>query len=225
VSGFFITGTDTGVGKTELALALTKYFANSGKRVAAYKPVAAGAERVDGILQNEDAQGLRQAASIEQSYAETNPCCFAAAVAPHIAAQESGQPIDMQDLVQGYKKLAARSDIQIVEGAGGWCVPLNATQDMSHLAKALDLPVILVIGLRLGCINHALLSVQAIKACGLRLAGFVLNSLQTDMPREKNNILALTERIEAPCIAVVPWQQKTKSQLMYEYLDMSVTKY
>ncbi|MCU7960082.1 MAG: dethiobiotin synthase [gamma proteobacterium symbiont of Bathyaustriella thionipta] len=222
MSGFFITGTDTGVGKTELALALTKYFAAHGKHVAAYKPVAAGAEPVEGIWQNEDAQRLRQVANIEQSYAQTNPCCFAPAIAPHIAARESGRSIALQPLIQGYENLAAHSDCQIVEGAGGWLVPLNATQDMSHLAVALQLPVILVIGLRLGCINHALLSVQAIKASGLSLAGFVLNSLQRDMPREKDNICSLKERIDAPCMAVVPWQETTKSPLMVDYLDMSV---
>jgi len=204
MSGFFITGTDTDVGKTEIAVALTKLFVAEGKRVAAYKPIAAGAERLNGILQNDDAQRLRNAANIKQSYEETNPYCYAPAIAPHIAAQEAEEVIDMQRLLQGYEQLKARSDIQIVEGAGGWKVPLNNTQDMSHLAIKLQQPVILVIGLRLGCISHALLTVESIAASGLHLAAYVINLIDPDMSRQQDNMAALQERIVAPCLGSVP---------------------
>lgn len=199
---YFITGTDTGVGKTLISCALLHVLAAQGKRVIGFKPVAAGCD-ADG--QNEDAKLLRSASNVQAAYGQINPYCFVPAIAPHIAARQSGVEINFARILNSYRELAAQADVVIAEGAGGFRVPLNDSQDSADLAVELGLPVILVVGLRLGCLNHALLSAEAIDARGLAMAGWVANAVTEHMPALEENVAALQQRIAAPLLGVVPF--------------------
>jgi dethiobiotin synthetase len=156
---YFITGTDTGVGKTLVSCALLHGLAAQGKRAVGFKPVAAGCDADD---HNEDAKALRAASNIQAAYGQINPYCFTHAIAPHLAARHAGVRIEFGRILNSYRELEAQADAVVVEGVGGFCVPLNEKQDSADLAAALELPVILVVGMRLGCLNHALLTVRAI---------------------------------------------------------------
>ncbi|MEO5736446.1 MAG: dethiobiotin synthase, partial [Variovorax sp.] len=179
-----------------------------GLRCAGYKPVAAGTGTIDGEAVNEDVRALRDAGSVVLSDAEVGPCQFEAACAPHIAAALQGCTIERAVLLQGARTLAARADHLIVEGVGGFCVPLGPDFDSADVAVDLGLPVVLGVGLRLGCINHALLSAEAIRARGLRLAGWVANTVDAGMPHRGENLAALRHELgrrhQAPCLGVVP---------------------
>jgi dethiobiotin synthetase len=198
---YFVTGTDTGVGKTLISCALLHAFAAQGKLVAGMKPVAAGCND-DG--QNEDALQLLASGNIATGYELVNPYCFPQAIAPHIAARHDGTEIQFARITESYKKLTALAEVVIVEGAGGLLVPLNEQQDNADLALELGMPMILVAGMRLGCLNHALLTVEAIAARGLTLSGWVANIIDTDMVFAEENIAALQQRIAAPLLGVVP---------------------
>lgn len=174
---YFITGTDTGVGKTLVSCTLLRAFAAQGKRVAGFKPVAAGCDDDD---HNEDAKLLRAASTVQATYGQINPYCFPRPIAPHLAARHAGVRIEFERIMVSYRELAGQTDEVIVEGVGGFCVPLNDKQDSAELAKQLDLPVILVVGMRLGCINHALLTLRAITDFQLECAGWVANVLDAD---------------------------------------------
>ena len=202
---YFVTGTDTGVGKTLISCALLHGFAAKGHRVIGMKPVAAG--DCDDNDRNDDAKRLRAAGNVEASFGQINPYCFVQAVAPHLAAKFVGVSINLDRIAQSYNELAAQADVVIVEGAGGFKVPLNDHQDMTDLAVQLDLPVILVVGMRLGCINHALLTVEAVDGSGLKLAGWVANVVDEHMAMLDENIAALKLRIAVPLLGVVPWYQ------------------
>lgn len=199
---YFITGTDTAVGKTLISCALLHGFAAQGKCVVGMKPVAAGCD--DGG-QHEDVRQLRAAGNVQAGRGQVNPYCFAQAVAPHLAAQLAGIRIDFARIAESFSELAAQADVVIVEGAGGLLVPLNAEQDGADLAGELGLPLILVVGMRLGCLNHALLTVEAIAARGLTLAGWVANVVDADMVLLDENVAALRLRISAPLLGVVPY--------------------
>ncbi len=203
--GYFITGTDTGVGKTRSAAALCHAFAARGLRVAAMKPIASGCERSANGLRNQDAQALQAAMNVRADYADVNPYAFEPAIAPHIAAAHSGTAIDFAVLDRSFERLRLQSDVLIVEGAGGWLTPLDKGRSFSDLAQRWQLAVILVVGLRLGCLNHALLSRDAIERSGLRLSGWVCNRLEPHMPEEAANIATLRERLAAPCLADLPF--------------------
>jgi len=205
---YFVTGTDTGVGKTLVSSALVYQFARQGARAVGMKPVASGCVRVDGQWVNEDVSQLLAVSNLDISIVEINPYAFEPAIAPHVAAQQAGVHISLDVIAQAFDALSAQADVVIVEGAGGFYVPLDDRYTMADLAKRLDIPVILVVGIRLGCINHALLSVDAIKASGLHLAGWVANQVVHDMPALHENIDSLRQRIHAPCLAVIPWQAK-----------------
>lgn len=198
---YFITGTDTGVGKTLISCALLHGFAARGKRVAGFKPVAAGCDENG---HNDDAMALRAASTMQLTYGQVNPYCFMQAVAPHLAAQFAGVSVSLERIMESFSELNAQSDLVIVEGAGGLRVPLNARQDSADLAQKLGLPVILVVGMRLGCLNHALLTTEAISARGLMLAGWVANVVDENMAMLNENITALQQRIAAPLLGVVP---------------------
>ncbi len=198
---YFVTGTDTGVGKTLISCALLYAFSALGKKVAGMKPVAAGCDE-DGL--NDDVKKLRSATNILASLGQINPYSFLHPIAPHIAARNAGVLINLERILESYNELVAQAEVVIVEGAGGFLVPLNDTQDSSDLAVALGLPVILVVGMRLGCLNHALLTVRAINGCGLECAGWVANVIDADMAALDENIQALQQRIRAPLLAVVP---------------------
>jgi dethiobiotin synthetase len=202
--GFFVTGTDTGVGKTLVACALLHAFARSGLRAVGMKPVAAGAVWEDGVLLNEDVAAQRAASNVEAPLPLVNPYCFEPPVAPHIAARLVGVEIDVARVTEAFDALSARAECVIVEGVGGFRVPLGRKLDSTQLAQALALPVVLVVGMRLGCLNHALLTRDAIARSGLRLAGWVANHIDPDLLYADDNVDALRERLAAPLLARIP---------------------
>jgi dethiobiotin synthetase len=216
---YFITGTDTSVGKTLISCALLLGFAARGKRVVGMKPIAAGC---NGDGQNDDVLQLRAASNVPASSEQINPYCFAPAIAPHLAAQHAGVSIDFARIATAYSELAAQADVVIVEGAGGLLVPLNAAQDSVDLMRELGLPVILVVGMRLGCLNHALLTVEVIDTRGLTLAGWVANVLDSDMALLGENIAALRQRIAAPLLGVVPYQLQPDARMAAGCLDLGL---
>lgn len=216
---YFVTGTDTGVGKTLISCALLHGFAAQGKLVAGMKPVAAGCN-IDN--QNEDALQLLAAGNVAVSYGLINPYCFQPEIAPHIAAQHEGIEIRFARITEAYKKLAALADAVIVEGAGGLLVPLNAQQDNADLAQELGLPIILVVGMRLGCLNHALLTVEAIAARGLTLAGWVANVVEAGVASVDENVAALQQRIAAPLLGIVPYLPDADARVAARQLDLDL---
>lgn len=203
---FFITGTDTGVGKTFFSCALLHAAANAGYSTAAIKPVAAGAEPTGDGLRNDDALALQAACTLPLSYGEVNPFCLPAPVSPHLAAAEAGRRLQADRIVgfcQGV--LMQRAAVTVVEGAGGWRVPINDNETLADVAKRLRLPVIMVVGVRLGCLNHAMLTAEAIGRDGLTLAGWVANTLDPAMPAREGNIAKLERELMAPMLADIPW--------------------
>jgi dethiobiotin synthetase len=216
---YFVTGTDTGVGKTLISCALLQGYAAQGKRVVGMKPVAAGCDD-DG--QNEDVMQLRAAGNVAAGYGQINPYCFVPAIAPHLAAQHAGVIVQFSRIATSYRELAAQADVVIVEGAGGLLVPLNAQQDSADLAEELDLPVILVVGMRLGCLNHALLTGEVIAARGLALAGWVANVVDIDMASIEENVDALQQRISAPLLGVVPFMMQPDARAAVGMLDLKM---
>lgn len=218
--GYFVTGTDTGVGKTLIAAALIHAFALAGSKVAGMKPVAAGAEFFDGCWLNEDVAQLLAAANVDAPLSMINPYVFAPPIAPHIAALEAGVKLAIEPVLAACNGLQKLAETLVVEGAGGFLVPLNDRQDMGDLAVALGLPVILVVGMRLGCINHALLTVAAIESRGLSLAGWVASVVDADMPRLEENLATLRQRIDAPCLGTVPHLASADFRQAAEYLQL-----
>ncbi len=203
-SAYFLTGTDTDVGKTFIACGLLHAWRELGLRAVGFKPVAAGADLIDGQLCNADAVQLMAAGMPGFPLASINPLCLPEAVAPHIAAAHASVIIDIDHLIAQFESLHSEADRVIVEGAGGFVVPLNDHTDMSELARELALPILLVVGLRLGCLNHALLTAEAIGARGLSFAGWIGNVLHPDMPCLDENIAYLQQRLQAPCLGIVP---------------------
>ncbi len=203
--GYFITGTDTDIGKTYAAVRLIELWRRDGRRVAAMKPVASGCETAaDGRLVNGDVERL-VAATGQRDRELMNPYRFAPPVSPHIAAREAGVAISLDTIAEHYRQLAAQADVVLVEGAGGWLAPLSDRHDMAALARHLDLPVILVVGMKLGCINHALLSAQSIKAAGATLAGWVANRVVPDQLAYADNLAYLKARLAAPLLLEIPY--------------------
>lgn len=199
--GFFVTGTDTGVGKTRVACALLHALVAASERAVGMKPVAAGAERDAAGWLNEDVAALMQAGNVDAPRELINPYCFEAAIAPHIAAAREGVVIEPARIVESFHALTARASVVVVEGAGGFCIPLSDETDSAALAARLGLPVVLVVGMRLGCLNHALLTQQAIRASGLRLAGWVANHIDPQMAVPDDNVATLQQRLAAPLLA------------------------
>lgn len=199
---FFITGTDTGVGKTHVACKLIAAYVAQGYKVIGMKPVAAGCELVDGVWVNEDVLKLEAASNVQAPRELINPYSFKEAIAPHIAAEIMGVEINIEVIQQAFNKLRDIADIVIVEGAGGFLVPLNATQSTADLALALNIPVILVVSMKLGCINHSLLTVEAIQARNLTLHGWVANRLAQNMHALAENEATLAQRIHAPKLII-----------------------
>jgi dethiobiotin synthetase len=220
-TAFFITGTDTDVGKTTVAAGLLRAARLAGLSTAAVKPVAAGCELTAAGLRNSDALALLTECSALLSYAEVNPVALAPAIAPHIAAVEAGVSLDVASLASAVQAvLAKQADFTLVEGAGGWYVPMNDSSTLADLAVALQLPVIVVVAVRLGCINHALLTVAAIERDGLRVAGWVANLLEPHMPRLEENIASLQARLSAPCLGRVPLLAEVSAASVARCLDL-----
>jgi dethiobiotin synthetase len=212
--GLFVTGTDTGCGKTEMSLGLMAALQATGLRVLGMKPVASGSARSPDGLRNDDALRLRAQGSSAAPYGLVNPYAFEPPIAPHIAAGEARVEIGLPTIEQAYRTLAAEADQVIVEGVGGWRVPLGPTLFVSDIPKALGLPVILVVGLKLGCINHALLTVESIQSTGGVLVGWVGNQVDPKMLFRDANLATLAALIDAPCLGVLPWlEEPTPSEL------------
>jgi dethiobiotin synthetase len=228
---FFVTGTDTEVGKTFVTEALLIALNEKGLLTAAYKPIAAGCELTPQGLRNEDALALQKHANIGLSYDEVNPIAFEAAIAPHLAAQDlnedtTAQPISIDTVREGFIALLQKKpDVLIVEGAGGWRLPLGIDFDgqpryLSEFVVERNLAVILVVGMRLGCLNHAVLTAECIRNDGLKIAGWVANQIDPDMPFLDKNIDSLKTLIDAPFIGTVPRLNSPNDA--GAYLDLSV---
>ena len=199
----FVTGTDTGVGKTRVACALIRAARARGVRVCGWKPVATGCARTAEGLRNDDALGLQAAAGTDEPYERLNPCAYERAVAPHLAARLEQHPIRIAALDRAHRELSGRYELIVAEGAGGWRVPLDEAWTLGAWVAEREWPVLLVVGLRLGCLNHALLSAEAV-ARDTRLAGWVGNALPPAMELIEENLATLRERLAAPCWGVMP---------------------
>lgn len=204
---YFVTGTDTGVGKTLVAAALLHAFAGRGVAAVGMKPVAAGCERIAGGLRCEDVDRLRAAGNVAAPPELINPYALVPPVAPHIAAEQAGEEICLETIAGSFLRLREMAEVVVVEGVGGFMVPLNSQQDTADLAEMLGLPVVLVVGLRLGCLSHALLTAAAVERRGLELAGWVANQIEPGMPLLQANVTALEQRLHAPLLGVVPYRE------------------
>ncbi len=215
----FITGTDTDSGKTLVTLGLMYALQEKGLRVNGMKPVAAGTVEIDGVSVNEDAQRIRQQASKLLAYDVVNPFLFDHPVAPHIAAKHELRDISIDQLRIALARIEKQSDLVVVEGAGGWLVPLNETQDVADIAVNMNLPVILVVGLKLGCINHARLTMQSIQAKGCRVIGWVGTQIEPKMMNVDENVKTLKQYLPVPCMGVVPSLENSDAEAVAEYID------
>lgn len=219
---FFVTGTDTGVGKTLVSAALLHAAKAAGLRTIAMKPVASGCEETPDGLRNEDALALQAAMTESLPYDQINPIALEPAIAPHIAAVQAGRQLSAQRLVGLCRGLQMRpADMMLIEGAGGWRVPLNDRETYARVPRELAIPVILVVPLQLGCINHALLSAEAIRADGLELAGWVANRIGSEpMAVEPENLQYLRMHMGAPLIGELPWQAEPDAEVLSGQLDI-----
>ena len=217
----FVTGTDTGVGKTLVSAALVNALARAGLKAAGMKPLAAGAEMRDGQLWNEDVALLTAQASVDLPVDLVCPLMFREAAAPHIAAALENRTIDLDVVLHAYQEMSRQTQALVVEGVGGFRVPLTDRLDTADLAAAMRLDVILVVGLRLGCLNHALLTAEAIAARGLKLAGWVANQIDPAMPHQADNLDALSQRLAAPLLGVVRWMPVPSAAEAAGCLDVS----
>lgn len=203
-AGLFITGTDTGCGKTVVAAGIIRRFQSRGVRAAGMKPVASGSRPTPAGPRNDDAELLLATAGLDVPYEDVNPFAFEPPIAPHLAAEEAGTTIEIEPLAAAFRRLRDRAGCVVVEGVGGWAVPLGPDLMLADLARALDLPVVLVVGLRLGCLNQALLSARAIRDDGLPLAGWIANAVDPDFERPGANLATLKRLLEpTPCLGVV----------------------
>lgn len=206
-SAYFVTGTDTGIGKTLIASALLRAFAGRGLKAVGMKPVAAGCEETPAGLHCADVESLRAAGNVVAPLELVSPYGLVPPVAPHIAAARAGLEIRLETIEQAFRQLCGMADVVVVEGVGGFMVPLNAHEDTADLAHLLGLPVILVVGMRLGCLNHALLAAQAVRWRGLKLAGWVANQIEPGMAFLQENVAALQQRLQAPLLGVLPYRE------------------
>ncbi len=219
---FFITGTDTDAGKTSVAAGLLCAAKQQGCSTLAMKPVASGCDMSTEGLRNSDALALIAQSTVPLPYTQINPYAFAPAIAPHIAAQEAGVELSVADLYRTAQViLQQQADFTLIEGAGGWRVPISATEFLSDFAIALQLPVILVVGVKLGCINHALLTAQAILNDGLELAGWVANVVDPSCARLAENLATLQQLMPAPCLAEVPHLTSASAEHVAEYVKQA----
>ena len=218
---YFVTGTDTDVGKTLVAAALLAAVKQQGATSLAIKPVAAGCEVSPQGLQNDDALQLMAQMTEQLDYQQVNPVALEPAIAPHIAAQQAGQMLMLEPLITHCQKVLKKPvDFALIEGAGGWRLPLNDREYLSGLPQALDIPVILVVGMKLGCLNHALLTAEAIEQDGLKLAGWVANCVDQNMSCFDENLQTLKQTFNAPLLGVVPWLNDKSAKTAAAHLDV-----
>jgi dethiobiotin synthetase len=219
-NAIFITGTDTGCGKTEITLGLMQTLQQRGETVLGMKPVASGAQQTEVGLRNEDALRIQAQCSGDLSYEQVNPYAYEPPIAPHLAAEACGQPIELERIQADCRRLAEKADRLIVEGVGGWLVPLAGDATLADLALRLQMPVILVVGLRLGCLNHALLTEAVMRQQGVSLLGWVANQVEPAMASLAGNLASLRERLSAPCLGLVPWLDEPSPEAVSQYLDV-----
>lgn len=219
---FFVAGTDTDVGKTVISAALLEKANQQGLRTIGLKPVAAGCEPSENGLQNSDALLLQKTASVKLSYSEVNPIVFEAAIAPHIAAEQTGRRL-LADRIAALCRGSMMNphDFLLIEGAGGWRVPFSRTETFADVPKQLMMPVILVVGMKLGCINHALLTAEAILRDGLPFAGWVANQIDPNMNCYAENVATLKTMLRAPLLGEVPFLQDISPAVIAEFIDIS----
>ena len=206
IGGVFVTGTDTGIGKTLASCTLLHAMRAHGMRAVGMKPLASGCEATPEGLRNEDALALQAASDPRPAYEDVNPFALPAPLAPEIAAREAGIDVSLAPILAAHARLAAQADAVVVEGVGGWAAPLAPALMQADLVRALDVPVVLVVGLRLGCLNHAILSARAIAEDGCRLAGWIGSGVDPEMLRIDENRELLAGRLPAPCLGWLPWQ-------------------
>jgi dethiobiotin synthetase len=218
---FFVTGTDTNVGKTQIAAGLLHLANSQGLSTLGLKPVAAGCEKTEQGLRNQDALLLQAVSSIKLPYEQINPVTLLEPVSPHIAAQQEKRVLSADRLAGFCRGSFHMANFTLVEGAGGWRVPINPSETMADLVRVLQTPVILVVGMRLGCLNHALLTVEAIRQDGLPIVAWVANCLDVNMRATDENIQTLQQRIPAPCMGVVPFMNQSTPEKFAEYLSLS----
>lgn len=222
---WFITGTDTEVGKTVASCALLQAAALAGYRTAGYKPVASGSEMTQEGVRNSDALALQRHSSVALRYEQVNPLTFLEPTSPHIVSQEEGRPIDFATLSAGLAALEPLADWVQVEGAGGWFTPLSQTATFADWVVKEQLPVILVVGVKLGCINHALLTAQAVAAAGLPLAGWIANDVQPPGKWHQEYMATLKRLLPAPCLGEIPWLgERAEHQPLGRYLSLEALK-
>lgn len=221
--GFFVTGTDTGIGKTRVSAGLLKALSQAGHKTVGMKPVASGADMTPDGLRNDDALELQKAASLKRDYALVNPYCFAPAIAPHIAALDAQVEISLDAIRSAHAELCQGADAVVVEGVGGWQVPLSASLEVPDLAREFGLPVVLVVGLRLGCLNHAQLTARAIRADGLELAGWVANAIDPAFQRPEANLATLAAELQAPLLGQLPHAPQTRADEVAALLKIAAT--
>jgi dethiobiotin synthetase len=219
--GFFVTGTDTGVGKTLISCALLHAFAVRGLRVVGMKPVAAGAQWVNGAWHNDDVEQLIAASNVDAPREAVNPYCFERPISPHIAASMNNNSIKIRQLRHDYQRLSALADVVIVEGVGGFAVPLNDHETSADLAQQLGLPVLLVVGMRLGCLSHALLTAEVVRARGLTLAGWVANHIEAQMTQADANVATLTTKLDAPLLGRIAFTDHPDAAAIAPQLNVS----
>jgi dethiobiotin synthetase len=217
--GYFITGTDTGVGKTWATLTLMRYFQRQGKIVVGMKPVASGCEFIEGMWRNEDALLIQKHASVALAYDLVNPYAYQLPVSPHLAGEEN--PVELDKVATRFNVLTQKAEIVLVEGVGGWLVPLNYQgDDVQEMAKVLGLPVIMVVAIRLGCLNHARLTHQAIVSSGLSCAGWIASCVDPQMQKQNENIETLHQLISTPLLGVLPYSEKVDFDLFIKPLPL-----
>ena len=217
----YVTGTDTGIGKTFASCALLHALRGQGMRAVGMKPVASGCTWLDGGWKNDDALALQQASAVDVAYADINPFALEHPLAPELAARDAGTEVTLPPILDAYARLATKADAVVVEGVGGWAAPLSSSLMQVDLVRALELPVVLVVGLRLGCLNHALLSARAIEADGATLAGWIGSHVDPAMARVEDNLKMLQARLLAPCWGVLPHMPNAEPAAMAGHLRVT----
>ena len=220
MTGFYITGTDTGIGKTVASCALLHAMRARGQRAIGMKPVASGCESTPQGWRNDDALALQSASDPRPDYADLNPYALPLPLAPELAARDAGVQIELATIVAAHARLQAHADVVVVEGVGGWAAPLSASLQQADIVRALDLPVVLVVGLRLGCLNHAILSARAITADGCRLAGWIGNAIDPGMACREEHRGMLQSRIQAPCLGWLPHARSAEANDLSRWLTL-----
>lgn len=221
-AGYFITGTDTNVGKTWATIALMRYFKKLGKSVIGMKPVASGCLMRDGVLRNEDALLIQENGSFPVEYELINPYAYEAPISPHIAGADN--PVELHKIAANFNILKKSADILLVEGAGGWMSPINAHEDIADLARTLDLPVIIVVAIRLGCINHAKLTDQAIRSSGRQCAGWIAVCTDSGLLSRDENIQTIAASLDSPLLGVLPYFAQADFDALSLRLSVDLSK-